>query len=305
MYRLRPTLKISMLVILVGWLNAINGTSAAGAEIELTNWRYSKPIELAGAARYQAFYLDKEVYAGANSNLSDLRVMDASGDIVPYYVDSGYGETIEQSEMYSEALKYSIEQFDRYTNVIVHNPDRLKIKRLQLDIEGNLKRSYAIFDADNKLIDSAGANELYRFDFKEVPIANTSITLSKPMSSTEFTIRINNEDNPPLKINGLNAEYFIDKLVFEDQGNSPYRLFFGNREAKTPSYDIVSFKAHIEKEAITLGKLGAQTIHAGTTSDSAETAWYQSKAWFNAVIVSVALVLIVFIAIKLRRPNND
>ncbi|WP_172255242.1 DUF3999 family protein [Saccharibacillus deserti] len=58
-------------------------------EAESGSWAFAKEIRPAEVSRYQALYLDADVYGRAQENLDDVRIVDASGRFVPYYTDSG------------------------------------------------------------------------------------------------------------------------------------------------------------------------------------------------------------------------
>ncbi|WP_172194588.1 DUF3999 family protein [Saccharibacillus qingshengii] len=58
-------------------------------EAESGTWAFAKEIRLADVSRYQALYLDADVYGRSQENLGDVRIVDASGRFVPYYTDSG------------------------------------------------------------------------------------------------------------------------------------------------------------------------------------------------------------------------
>ncbi|WP_438348642.1 DUF3999 family protein [Paenibacillus sp. FA6] len=388
-------------------------------------WQFSKGIELQGSGPYHALFLDEEVYAGAAENLRDLRIMNQKGQFVPYYIDSGYGEAKEQTQIYSSSLvhtamkdgntlldykitrvadnvdiqgnllsvelpegaflkhikvygsydgnqwelveqselyrtdqlvknsidlgseykyeyyrlsvlnnvekltfpslqlthntqelewlvhtkrgkpSFEVKQKDGFTQIIVNNENRLQITELQLFTESNnYTRSYELYDEQGVRIDTVGEQEIYQLDFKDAQISNRMITATDPIRSSFITIEINNRDDLPLDIAGFGIAYIVDKLVFEDKGEGPYKLLYGNTPATKPQYDIVNFKSHIEQEDVGLGKLSIQVkaqVPATTKEDPAW--WLQQKLWFNGMIVVVSLVLIVLL-IKKMNPSK-
>ncbi|MCL6602068.1 MAG: DUF3999 domain-containing protein [Paenibacillus sp.] len=97
MQRLRVILKVSLVLLLclISLSIPIDGFAAA-KEPGSTSWRFSKQIELESKAAYQHFYLDNEVYGQAAVDLRDLRIMNGSGEFIPFYIDSE-AEAIEES----------------------------------------------------------------------------------------------------------------------------------------------------------------------------------------------------------------
>lgn len=53
------------------------------------SWAFAKEIQVAQGAQYQALFLDPDIYGRAEENLGDLRIVNASGQFMPYYMDSG------------------------------------------------------------------------------------------------------------------------------------------------------------------------------------------------------------------------
>ncbi len=51
-------------------------------------WPFSKNIELAEGAQYQSLFLDPDFYGRAEEDMGDVRIVNASGQFVPYYLDS-------------------------------------------------------------------------------------------------------------------------------------------------------------------------------------------------------------------------
>ncbi|OAB31821.1 hypothetical protein PMSM_18435 [Paenibacillus macquariensis subsp. macquariensis] len=385
-------------------------------------WRFSKGIDLQGSGPYHALFLDEDVYAGADEDLRDLRIVNQKGQYVPYYIDSGYGKAKEQAKTYSSSLvrtalkdgntildykvtpvednvdiqgnllsiglpeeaflkhikvygsydgnqwefidqsdlyrtdqlvkdridlgsaykyeyyrlsvlnnveklafpslqlihntqqlqwldykkigkpSFEVKQEDGITRIIVNNENRLQITELQLFTErNNYTRSYRLYDDQGVSIDTVGEQDIYQMDFKDVQIMNRTITAVNPIRSPFITIEINNRDDLPLDIAGFGIGYIVDKLVFEDKGEGPYKLLYGNSAATKPQYDIVNFKSHIEQEDVALGKLSIQVkspVASPTKEDSVW--WLQQKIWFNGIIILVSILLIGLLVKKMK-----
>ncbi|HEY2494456.1 MAG TPA: DUF3999 family protein [Paenibacillus sp.] len=407
--------RVSTIAILISFVCVFTGVNVTAAEDGdgQKGWRFSKPLIMEEASsRYQTFFLDEQTYAGASSDLSDLRIVNAKGQYVPFYIHSRYGESVEQEVTYSSTLvdtskknkntsfdyritplqdhvdiqgntllidlpdeaflkhvkvygshdgnewtfvkkddlyrtdslkkgaidleteykfsyyrlnvlnnvenipfsklelihnthedewnkyimstklRYEIKQDAEFTHIIVHNENRLRLNRLQLQVEGNFKRSYDVYDKEGIRLRTDGENELYRLDFKDVQIASATITGTVPISAPYFTITINNHDDAPLDIKDITTEFVVDKVVFEDQGNHPYQLLYGKDNVDQPQYDIVNFKTHIQQEHVAEAKLGAQVIslEEETLSKLSTPWWLQQKSWFNGVIMLVSVM---------------
>lgn len=197
---------------------------------------------------------------------------------------------------------FEVKQEDGVTQIIIDNESRLQVIELQLMTEdNNYIRSYELYDAQGARISTVGKQELYQMDFKDVQIKNNMITAANPIRTPNITLRINNRDDMPLNIAGFGIGYILDKVVFEDKGEGPYKLLYGNSTAPGPQYDIVNFKSHIEQEGVAVGKLSAQVEARGSAPADKDPAWWQQqKLWFNTIIVVVALLLIVLLVKKMK-----
>lgn len=98
MQQLRVILKVSLVLLLclISLSIPIDGFAAASKEAVSSHWGFSKEIRLESKAAYQHFYLDNEVYGQAAVDLRDLRIMNGSGEFIPFYIDSE-AEAIEES----------------------------------------------------------------------------------------------------------------------------------------------------------------------------------------------------------------
>lgn len=418
--------RASLIVAVTLWVCTFLGNDVivATEQGQEQEWRYSKEIEMQGEGPYQALFLDEEVYAGADDDLCDLRIVNHKGQYVPYYIDSGYGEAKEKTITYSSSLihtamkdgnsildykitpkaenvdiqgniltlelpkvdflkqidvygsydgvqwglventgreiyrtdqlvkdsiplgtaykyeyyrlivrnnvenltfpelqlvhnmkdfkwkdykkvgdaSFELKQEDGFTQIVVNNSGRLRINETLLRVDNsNFTRSYKLYDDQGMRVDTVGEQNIYNMEFKDWWIRNYTIATASPIRNPHYTIQINNLDDTPLNITGVVIEYILDKVVFEDKGEGPYTLLYGNASASEPQYDIVNFKSHIEQEGIAVGKLSEQVVAPGTTTADKDPAWWQQqKLWFNTIIAVVALLLIVLLVKKMK-----
>jgi hypothetical protein len=80
------------------------------------------------------------------------------------------------------------------------------------------------------------------------------VNLSLPIfNDSSFTIKIYNEDNPPLEIAAISTAQNEEKIItYLETGNS-YALEMTNTDANPPHYDLVSFKDSIPKDVKGIG----------------------------------------------------
>jgi hypothetical protein len=197
-------------------------------------------------------------------------------------------------------MEHTIKTENNDSLIQLSNPQHLRIKQITLDIKENFQRSYTIYDEENRIVRTDGLNEIYNLDFTDIKISNKSISFNDhPLSSGSITIKINNQDNPPLKINAIHVDYYIDKIVFEDTGSSVYELYYGQSQAQKPEYEIELFKQHIEKEDQDLSTLGERV--KVSPDEPVEETLFEMKYIFNTIIVIISILLIIFLIKRLNK----
>ncbi|NQX46358.1 DUF3999 family protein [Paenibacillus tritici] len=197
-----------------------------------------------------------------------------------------------------------ITQVENRTEILISNMDRLKIGRVKLGSTGNFLRRYELYDSNGVRIPVAGSGELYRLDFKDTRISQTEIQLLAPSSSGSLRVVIYNLDDAPITITDLQIEYLVDRLVFAGGEEMPYSLIYGNTLATAPQYDIINFKDRIDGEKLVQATLGAETAVPEAAEEPQEQGgWFQGQWGFNAIIITVSLLLILIVARKLGRTK--
>lgn len=385
------------------------------------DWRYSMPIQTGGSSKYKCVTLTEEVYENASPTLSDLRVIDARGNRVPFYIKTGLATLRQNQIRYTASVvqkskkkndctidfminerkanedisgnslifelpegnflkhlkvyggndgerwdyigkdyvfreesrqknevalgkhrKYTyyrivildnpedialdrMELVNQYTNhqrhdytktapidfavetvrnesiVTLANPQKLRIKQVKFSIEDNFQREYQVYgESASKTVLKKG--ELYNLQLENVKIAEKVIEFGyHPISSAALILKINNRDDRPLVINSISIEYYLDKLIFPDDGNAPYQLYFGNSSAAKPSYEIALQQKYIDREAqddCALGAMQTKQEAAAPAPGSMNT-----KYVFNGVIIAVSILLIGFLITKLGKSG--
>jgi hypothetical protein len=199
-------------------------------------------------------------------------------------------------------LEYTIEMEDKYSLIELTNPQHLRIKEITLDTNENFQRTYTVYDEEERQVRADGLNEIYNLDFTDIKISNRSISfVERPLSSGIVTIKINNQDNPPLDIKGIKVEYYIDKIVFEDNGSASYKLYYGQSQAQKPQYEIERFKNHIEKEDQEEATLGENIAIQTEKSIEEKEPLIELKHVFNIIIVLISIFLIIFLIKRLNK----
>lgn len=81
--------------------------------------------------------------------------------------------------------------------------------------------------------------------------------LDQSHPSRELVLVIENGDNPPLRIDGIEITRHVLPLVFQADVAGEWRLFAGNPQASTPSYDLAKMADELRRAPSTLVTTGA------------------------------------------------
>ncbi len=204
----------------------------------------------------------------------------------------------------STTLQYERKEIEQETIITIENPQRLKLTSIDLELMGNFQRTYEVFGDGNRRINVNGSSEFFNFTLEETLLSNTSIEWANTsISDKQLTIVIQNQDNPSLPLEGISVEYAVDKLVFEDNGNGPFYLHYGNPDAQKPNYDIEQFRTYIEKEAQDLLILGEQVKKVGGEEDINTAKEWNWSLIFNILVGMISVLLIAFLLVKMRKKE--
>lgn len=146
----------------------------------LDAWNYSAPIYFEGNSKYKALLLTEEVYEHA-PGLADLRVVDAKGEYVPFYIQNGSNTLRQEKIIYrSEFVQSYKKNNDRYIDfAIVPLKQNTDISGNGLLFElptGNFLKHMQIYGGnDGESWDYIGQDYVFRAEGREkneVPIGN-------------------------------------------------------------------------------------------------------------------------------------
>ena len=104
----------------------------------------------------------------------------------------------------------------------------------------------------------SGGQAIYSYDTAK--FTGKQLDLSYPEVTYRYLrATIHNEDNPPLSIDGIEAEGLARRVLFLAQPGETYSLYYGNPDAGPVSYDLANLLPYLDAESPLTGSLGAQT----------------------------------------------
>ncbi|WP_099188280.1 hypothetical protein [Tepidibacter mesophilus] len=262
------------------------------ADENIHDWRFSKEIYHNSDNEYKSFLLDEEVYRYSKYDLSDIRIINQKNEFVPYYIFNKYSKKIKNAD-----FDINIENND--TVISINNKDNLNINDIKIISQDDFKRDYDIYYKNNKYkeFQNLDSGTIYRINLENHKEEKNNISLE---SFSNYYIKpdiikivIYNEDDRPIDIDGIQINYYVDKIVFKKDNSKKYKVLFESEYAQTPSYDIQSYKEYIEKEnqeMCTLSKLIEKNM-----KDNKKINY---KLILNIVVILISLILVIVIMRK-------
>ncbi len=153
------------------------------------------------------------------------------------------------------------------------------------------------------LIDSAETSKGLRYVYRTQRISTLNSIDKTPFKfSTVFTrklkISIKNYDNQALDIGAIEVKGFAYELIARLLQEADYFLYYGNKDAKSPQYDITHFKDKIPSKLKPL-ELGETTELKPTKSDEINPL-FKNKIWLW-VIMGLIILLLGWFSLKMMK----
>ncbi len=214
-------------------------------------------------------------------------------------VTLNYDKTLKNEEYFNETLspEYFTEERDNKTVITLKNMKNLKLNKITLKTDSIFKRSVNFSGSMSKV--------LYNLEFKNIKYQELTLPLNSYINvKEEAEVIIENHDDKPIYIIGVEVEYFADELVFKDPETDSVTLKYGNNEINVPkSYDIASYKDRILSDGYDI--LSIKNINKTAVSSPIDKPPLDYKLIFNIVLIIIAIVLGFIIIRKLKSKSEE
>jgi Protein of unknown function (DUF3999) len=272
---------------------------AAGAKIDVTPWKFRKPIQIAQRGAQQV-ELDPEVLARSAPDFRDLRVVSENTQ-VPYLIE------------YT-----SIERTIPFNARSANDPKRPTLSRWQLKLPQPLPlrrvscaSTSALFERTfrfwEELTDERGdqyPRELAQTTWRRVPnqpAGQLAVSFAPPPKTDTVLMETDNGDNPPIELQDFRGYYPVTRIIFVSSKSQSIELFYGNEEATAPQYDAKLIAAQLLRSERTPAALGPQEILK--SERMAETLTGSTRYVFWGVLGIVVIALLVLISRLLTKTT--
>ncbi|WHH60199.1 hypothetical protein [Petroclostridium sp. X23] len=204
-----------------------------------------------------------------------------------------YNTILQKKEYFTNTISpaFTIEEKENTTVIKVRSIKNLKLSSITLNTDSIFKRNVAFAGSASKM--------LYNLEFENTQYRDLTIPLGIcRITSDTAEIVIDNQDDKPIKVLGIEIKYLVDELIFESSESNEYILKFGNSEIQSPKrYDISNYREHIVNEGYDVLRL--KEIKAESSAVPIKI-HYDYKLIFNIVISVVAVVMGIVVFLKLK-----
>jgi hypothetical protein len=265
---------------------AVVAPTSRGGALDLAQWKTRQPIVL--PARATVAYLDLD---DGGRSLSDVRIVDASSQQVPYLVES-------TPRHVRGAVTWRIERAPRRTLVRIDGlATETNLAALEVDVASPdyFSRPFRVVETLVDRRGPTGERELGSGTFiktEDGPRVPMHVALARP-SGPSVTIEIDDGDNAPLDVTGVASDLTRRRINFVVQPNDRLTLASDNPSASPPHYDLTL----IADKILSSPAEGASLGPAVPPGEAART----TPRWFWLFVLASALVLFFALARALSR----
>jgi len=184
-------------------------------------------------------------------------------------------------------------QIARTTVLTCNSPLRVPVDRVRFEVDPkqvNFRRAVVLSDASDHHYGTGG---ITRVRMNRGGTTVLSEELDVPIgarSSGQLKITVDNGDNPPLTISGVQLLSVERRVYFDPQGKSLLRLYYGDNKLDSPVYDYARFfKADPAAAKAGLGPGNHNQAYSGRPDDRPWSERHTAVLWL-AMLLAVAVL---------------
>jgi hypothetical protein len=277
-----------------------------GTALDTTEWGYRKAVKLTRVG-VQQLDLDLEVLARADETFRDLRLL-RDGKQRPYILErtSISRKLVPEVSAANDPKRPTVSRW------------KIKLPHANLPITRLTAASTsALFRRQVTLYEQPSDERGEKYDrqvgsaawVRTPPATKAALELmvnARPLTDT-LILESDNGDNPPIELAGFQLFYPVTRVLFKAPSEPSTYLYYGNRGAAFPQYDLDLIAPRLLAEEKTVASLSAEEA----LKKSAAGELFQSSGTKNVIfwvaLSVVVLVLLVVIAKLLPKspPSNS
>ena len=184
-------------------------------------------------------------------------------------------------------------QIARTTVISCSTPLHVPVDRIRFQVDPkqvNFRRAVALGASNHSY---GGGGEIMRVRMNRGGTAVVSEELDVPIvsdSSGPLKITVDNGDNPPLAISGVQLLSVERRVYFDPQGKSLFRLYYGDSKLDSPVYDYARFfKADPAAAKAELEAGSHNPVYRGRPDDRPWSERHKAVMWLAMILAVIVL----------------
>jgi hypothetical protein len=197
-------------------------------------------------------------------------------------------------------------QVARTTVIICDSPPQVPVDRVRFQVDPkqvNFRRSVVLSDANDR---GFGGGEITRVRMNRagtVVIAEEMDVHTGPRSPGQLKITVDNGDNPPLAILGVQLLSVERRIYFDPQDKSKLKLYYGDAKLFFPVYDYARFfKADPAAAKAELGAGAHNPAYTGRPDDRPWSERHKAVMWLAMLVAVIVLAALAIRGLKAKVP---
>jgi hypothetical protein len=276
------------------------GVELAGAALDISQWRFRKPVHITAAGLQQA-ELDPDVLSHAQPNLADLRLL-RGGNQLPYLLQ----RTSISRRLAATATTTNDSKQPGLSRWMLTLPAAgLPITRLTCAARTPLfERSMSLYE---QLADERGApyrHSLGVAAWNQTPERKSkdfALVLDSAPRSGTFFLETENGDNPPVELEQFQMVYPVTRILFKAAPGGELFLYYGLERAAPPRYDLSLVAGQMLAAEKNVARLSAE--EPLKSASRGENQAGQGGIVFWGILAAVIVVLLLIISRLLPKPE--
>ena len=186
----------------------------------------------------------------------------------------------------------SPQQKQRTTQIVCEVPPRVPLDRIVFQVaptQVNFRRSVSLLDTRG-IQESSGEISRVRVNHAGTVVNTEEMAISAGGHPGQIIISVDNGDNPPLAIVGVQPLSLERRVYFEPQGKTSFKLYYSDEKLSAPVYDYARF-FHLEG-AVAEAQLGAGAQNPQYTGRPDDHPWserHMGILWAAMILAVIAL----------------
>jgi hypothetical protein len=198
-------------------------------------------------------------------------------------------------------------QIARTTVVNCNVPTHVPVDRVRFQVDPkqvNFRRAISVSDASDHRSGASGEITRVRMNRGGTTVVSEEMdVLIGGRGSGQLKITVDNGDNPPLAISGVQLLSVERRVYFDPQGKSALRLYYGDDKLVFPVYDYARFfKADPAAAKAELGPGSHNPAYKGRPDDRPWSERHKGVMWLAMLLAVIVLAALAIRGLKAKAP---